>query len=90
MTEEQIRFPHKLTLNDRKGLTMTGVTEVLSFDEDSVILQTGLGTLAVHGQDLQLKNLSLEGGQVAVEGTVTALIYQETRQSQGFLSRLFK
>lgn len=88
MTEEQVRLPHKLTLNERKGLTMTGVTEVISFDEQSVVLQTGLGTLTVHGQDLQLKNLSLEGGQVSVDGAIAALIYEEPRQSRGW--RLFR
>ena len=90
MTEEQIQLPHKLTLSERKSLTMTGVTEVMSFDEQAVVLQTALGTLTVHGQDLQLKNLSLEGGQVAVEGTVAALIYAEPRQSRGWLGRLFR
>ena len=90
LTEEQIRLPHKLTLSDRKSLTMTGVTEVMSFDEQSVVLQTGLGTLTVHGQDLQLKNLSLDGGQVAVEGQIAALIYQEPRPARGWLGRLFR
>ncbi len=89
MTEERIRLPHKLTLNERKGLTMSGVTEVLSFDEQAVVLQTGLGTLTVHGQGLQLKNLSLDGGQVAVEGVVSALIYEEPRKTRGWLGRLF-
>lgn len=88
--EEQIRLPHKLTLNDRKKLTLTGVTEVMSFDEQSVVLETELGMLTVHGQQLQLKNLSQEGGQVAVEGEVAALIYEESRQSRGWLGRLFR
>lgn len=78
MTEDQ--FPHKLTLNQRKNLTMTGVTEVLSFDESAVILRTGLGTLAVQGQELKLKTLSLEGGQVAVDGRISALVYEEPRE----------
>lgn len=86
MTEETIRLPHKLTLNGRKNLTLTGVTEVVSFDELQVVLQTGLGTLNVHGQNLQLKNLSLEGGQVAVDGDIAALIYEEPRQKR----RLFR
>lgn len=90
MTEAQIHTPHKLTLNDRKALTMTGVTEVMSFDEQSVVLQTDLGTLTVHGQDLQLKNLSLDGGQVAVEGQVAALIYEEPRPARGWLGRLIR
>ena len=77
MAENQL--PHKLCLNERRQLTMTGVTEVVSFEENAVVLHTGLGTLIVQGKDLQLKTLSLEGGQVAVEGTVSALIYEEPR-----------
>ena len=86
MPEEHL--PHKLQLNERKKLTMTGVTEVVSFDETTVVLQTSLGLLIVQGQQLQLKNLSLEGGQVAVEGDINALSYEEPRQ--GGWRRLFR
>ncbi len=79
MAEEHL--PHKLQMSERKNLTMTGVTEVVSFDEGCVVLQTSLGLLVVQGQQLQLKNLSLEGGQVAVEGSISALSYEEPRQS---------
>ena len=79
MAEQQL--PHKLSLNERKELTMTGVTEVVSFEENAVVLRTALGTLVVQGSGLQLKTLSLEGGQVAVDGTVSALIYEEPRLS---------
>ena len=65
MTVEQ--QSHKLTLDERSRLTMTGVAEVLSVSE----------------------NLSLDGGQVAVEGAVAALIYEEPRQSGGWLRRVF-
>ncbi len=74
-------LPHKLQLSERKVLTMTGVTEVVSFDENAVVLQTSLGLLIVQGQQLSLKNLSLDGGQVAVEGSISALTYEEPRQS---------
>lgn len=84
---EQLHLPHKLTLNERKMLTMNGVSEVVSFDEDCVVLRTELGTLLVQGQQLQLKTLSLEGGQVAVEGCVSALVYEETRRRRGWLRR---
>ena len=86
MAEERI-LPHKLTLTERKSMTLTGVTEVVSFDENAVVLKTCLGDLVIHGQNLQLKNLSLEGGQVAVEGSISALIYQQSRKS-GALRRL--
>ena len=78
MTEDQ--FPHKLTLNERKSLTMSGVTEVVSFDESAVVLRTALGILTVQGQELKLKTLSLEGGQMAVDGSVSALVYEEPRE----------
>jgi sporulation protein YabP len=84
---EQLQMPHKLALDGRKILTMTGVTEVISFDDTAVLLRTSLGDLSVHGQQLQLKNLSLDGGQVAVEGSIAALVYEEPRR--GGLKRLF-
>ena len=88
MAEEQL-LPHKLVLNERKSLTMTGVTEVVSFDETAVVLRTGLGTLMIQGKDLQLKALSPEGGQLAVNGTISALAYAEPRSKCGWMSRLF-
>ena len=86
---EENQIPHKLQLNERRQLTMTGVTEVISFDEDTVVLQTGLGTLIVQGSQLQLKTLSLEGGQVAVDGSICAMLYEEPRRDLGWRQRLF-
>ena len=83
---EHLEFPHKLTLNERKNLTLSGVTEVVSFDENTVVLRTSLGTLEIQGQSLQLKNLSLEGGQAAVDGQISALYYEEPRPA-GFWQR---
>ena len=87
MAEEKL--PHALSLTERSKLAIHGVTEVVTFDESAVVLRTALGTLVVHGRDMQLKTLSPEGGQVMVEGTVSALIYEEPRSS-GWFSRLFK
>lgn len=87
---DQQQIPHKLTLDERNKLTMTGVTEVVSFDEDSVVLHTSLGTLLIQGQQLQLKQLTLDGGNVAVEGRIGSLSYEEPRQSGGWLSRLLR
>ena len=78
---EERNLPHALNLKERRELTMTGVTEVVRFDESEVMLRTSLGTLLIHGQDLKLRTLSLNGGQVAVEGEIAALIYEEPRAS---------
>ena len=89
MAETQMTLPHKLALDQRNNLTMSGVTEVVSFDENEVIVNTDLGRLTVLGQQLQLKTLSVEGGQIVVEGHITSLQYEEPRQSGGWLRRLF-
>ena len=79
--------PHKLTLNDRHSLTVTGVNDVISFDDNAVIMTTDLGTLTVHGNGLQLKTLSTEGGQVAVDGQISAIVYEEPRPA-GLFKRM--
>ena len=86
---EQIQLPHKLVLTNRRDLTITGVTEVVSFDDSAAVLRTEQGMLLVHGNALQLKTLSTDGGQVAVEGNVSALIYEDTRSKGGRKRRLF-
>ncbi len=88
MGENPMALPHKLILNERRTLSMTGVTEVVNFDESTVVLRTQLGTLIIHGQALQLKTLSPEGGHVEVEGSIAALHYEEPRAAAGWLRRL--
>ena len=85
-----LNMPHGLSLTERKKLTMTGALEVVSFDENCVIVKTTLGTLAVQGQQLQLKQLTLEGGNVAVEGEIESLQYEQCRAEGGWMSRLFR
>ena len=83
-----LNLPHAISLSERKKLTMTGVLEVVSFDETFVVLKTALGTLTVQGENLQLKQLNPEGGNVAVEGEISSLSYEQPRHSGGWLSRL--
>ena len=80
----------KISLLDREKLTVTGVQEVKSFDENAVILRTDLGLLTVQGRDLHLKTLSLEGGQAEISGTVSALTFEEPREVGSWLSRLLR
>ena len=81
-------MPHKLVLDGRNKLSVTGVTDVLSFDEAAVLLRTEMGLLTVQGRELRLKTLSPEGGLISVEGNVASLVYEEPRQKGGWLSRL--
>ena len=82
-----VQEEHGLRLTARQCLSVTGVTEVMRFEEAAVVLQTQMGILTVLGEELQLKELSVEGGHVTVEGTVNALTYEQPR-SGGWLQRL--
>ena len=79
---------HTVGLTDRSALTVTGVSEVLSFEENAVQLNTARGCLWVHGEGLRLKHLDPDGGCLSLTGEVTALVYDESRPKGGWLSRL--
>lgn len=93
MTEEKreqaLELPHRLTLDARERLSMSGVLEVESFDESMIVLITTRGTLIVRGRGLHLQMLSLEGGQVSVDGSVDSLSYEDPAPAGGFFARLF-
>lgn len=82
---------NKITLVDRARLEITGVQEVESFDENTIVMSTALGELTVRGEGLRVEALSLDGGALKVEGTVESLAYEDRPQEGGGLwSRLFR
>lgn len=81
---EKTQLPHRLTLDERSRLQLTGATEVVRFDEEQVELNTSQGPLLVQGSDLRLKCLSLEDGAVVIQGQINAVSYDEPRQRRGF------
>ena len=87
---EQDPIFHKVVLSEREKLTVTGVKEVVHFDENSVLMDTSQGGFRIHGQNLKLKNLSPQGGQLELTGAVEAMIYEQTPEKRGILSRLFR
>lgn len=84
-------MPHNLALEDRRLLTVSGVSDVDSFDEETVVVFTDLGELTIRGRDLHINRLSVEVGELTVEGSISALIYsEETVKNGGFFSRVFR
>ena len=82
---------HKITLLQRERLEITGVEEVESFDEGTIIMSTNLGALIVRGEGLHIETLSLDGGALKVEGRVESLTYEEEQEAHGgLLGRLFR
>lgn len=84
-------MPHNLVLEDRRLLTLSGVSDVDSFDEETVVVFTDLGELTIRGADLHINRLSVEVGELTVEGKISALIYsQEAAPKGGFFSKVFR
>ena len=82
-----------LVLENREKLSISGVNDVLSFDDQIVILETGLGLLTVKGENLRINKLSLDSEEVIVEGEINNLSYSEKeidKKTNSFLGKIFK
>lgn len=92
MTEEKKNqsMPHQLMLEDRRCLTLSGVSDVDSFDETTVVVYTDMGELTVKGEGLHIGRLNVETGDLRVEGRVQSLTYAESAERGGFFRRLFR
>ena len=81
---------HRLELTGRERLTVSGVEDVERFDETGIVMSTSAGTLVITGEDLHIGKLSLDGGELRVEGRVDSVSYEDDGAGRGgFFSRLF-
>ena len=87
-----VPVPHRLVIEERRSLTVTGVTDVERFDEASILLSTSKGTMVVTGENLHIEKLALDGGDLKVEGEIDGVSYEEEQPvgRGGFLARLLR
>jgi sporulation protein YabP len=94
MEEKQYTKAHKLILSNRRTGTITGVSDVISFDITEVLLETDQGMLMIKGSDLHVNRLTLEKGEIDLEGKIDSLAYSDVtsyqKQGESLLGRLFK
>lgn len=94
MMEEKkiVKKLHNLILEDRRNVTVSGVSDVDSFDEQTVILFTELGELTIQGSNLHMNKLNIETGEVIIEGEIDSVSYhnETSRSPGGFFTRIFR
>lgn len=94
MEEKQYSKAHKLILSNRRTGTITGVSDVISFDISEVLLETEQGMLMIKGADLHVNRLTLEKGEIDIEGRIDSFAYSEVtsyqKQGESLIGRLFK
>ena len=88
--EENNRINQNIILENRKKLNLTGIKDVVSFDDETVILDTALGRLTVKGEGLHISSFNTERGDLTAVGNVIALVYTTEEKSGGVFSRLFR
>ena len=85
---------HKITMTNRRMCLLTGVKDVLAFDVHEVLLETEQGMLTMKGDDLHVSRLSLDQGEVDVDGRVDSLVYSDTngygQKGESLFVRLFR
>ena len=84
---------HACRLENRNAASLTGVREVVSFDENQVVMDTDMGLLTIKGKDLHVSRLTVEKGEMDVEGQIDSLTYSSNeayrKAGQSILARLF-
>lgn len=94
MEEKISRSPHRLDLMNRGKGSVTGIQDVVAFDENQIVLDTDMGLLTIKGKDLHVSRLTLEKGEIDIEGQADSLVYSSSesfkKTGQSLLSRLFK
>lgn len=90
--EKQTNIMQNIILENRKKLTLTGIKDVLSFDDEIVIVESELGLLNIKGIDLKVNKISVETGDVIVDGTIRAIEYsdKDMTHKQGLMGKIFK
>ena len=92
MINDEKNNVHNVILEGRKNLTISGVTDVDSFDERCISLYTQLGEVVIKGRELHINSMSVETGDMTIEGDIWALNYgdKDKKSSATFLGKLFR
>lgn len=89
--KREVKPTHSLILENRKSLAISGVSDVDSFDDQTIVTYTEIGELTIKGSNLHINKLNLEVGELVVSGEISSLFYTDNVSSNGsFISKLFR
>ena len=92
MEEKKSLVQHNLIMENRAKLSLTGVKDIHSFDDELVLVETEMGILTIKGSDLKMNKLNIENNELIVEGKILALVYSdnETLKKGNMFGKIFK
>lgn len=88
--QKNTKIAHNIIMNNCEKLTLTGVTDVGSFDESAIYCYTSCGRLSIKGENLKVESVDTSDGDMEVTGKISALIYSDEVKRRTIMSKLFK
>lgn len=89
---EILKASHNIIMEQREKMSLSGVSEVVSFEEDNVVLKTAKGELTIRGSEMKMESFASQVGDLKMQGNIYALVYTDdsAHASGGFLRRIFR
>lgn len=86
----KLDLPHNVIIEGREKISISGVIDVESFDENEILIETSIGNMCIVGEDMRVEKLSIETGDTVIEGRITCIEYNDRKTTrEGFWSKIF-
>ena len=85
---------HSVKIDNRENIFMTGVNDLVSFDEETIVVDTKMETMIIHGHNLHVNKLNLDDGELSVDGEINEIHYESQnalgKNKSSFFNKIFK
>ena len=88
--EENFKLNSNIIIENRKKLTLSGVKDVVGFDEETIALDTVLGRVTIKGNKLRIQNFNTENGDLTADGKINAVVYMSDQKNNSLINKLFR
>ncbi len=88
--DENLKIPHSIVIDNREKLSAAGIKNVISFDDETLLLDSVMGRITVKGENLHIESFDTQSGDLSAEGKIQAVVYMNEVRSGSFISRFFR